>query len=266
MNQAIKSINQNLLITLRKRINTYKGVRADELSALNNLATLGQLSAGLTHEIVTPLTNIQIILSNLSQSDEYKNGRYEGEVRTALAGVEQINALVKNYLRNAKGTNKKDNLTKFHTGKEIHKAANMLEYKLRQRNISLKIEIRDDVNLHGDTVKFGQVITNLILNAIDAYEDLKVGEFKVIEVVVEKNARNTVKIKVVDFGSGVEKKDRTKIFDAFYTTKPPEQGTGLGLSICKRIIEDDFGGQIKLTSTGMPTVFKIKMPISKKFS
>jgi C4-dicarboxylate-specific signal transduction histidine kinase len=107
-----------------------------------------------------------------------------------------------------------------------------------------------------------QVITNLISNAIDAYEP-ETPNKREISVCVKKK-RNAAEIIVQDFGSGIKKEFLSLIFQPFFTTKNFEKGIGIGLSICKDIIEKDFKGKITVTSQlHAGTLFVIAVPLVK---
>jgi len=111
--------------------------------------------------------------------------------------------------------------------------------------------------MHGDPSKLGQVLTNLIINAIDAYKDLSGGEIHV-EVA---EAGSHLEICVRDHGCGIPHENIGRIFEEFFSTKPIGEGTGLGLSIARDIVTNFFGGVISAESTpGQESVFTLRLP------
>ena len=101
--------------------------------------------------------------------------------------------------------------------------------------------------LYGDPGQLGQVLTNLITNAIDAYEDHGSADGR-IHIEVHATAAE-VAIAVQDTGCGIVPEHLERIFEELFTTKPPGKGTGLGLAISRDIVSDCFGGRIEVAST-----------------
>ena len=218
-----------LLNVFKRRINKVQLIRQEELFRYNQLATLGELSAGLTHEIVTPLSNIKF---NLSVIKCQEKSSIKEELSAALNGVEHIDSLIQSYLSHLKG---EDRYMYFAPHDEISKAQNLLEFRIRKNRIKLLTEVDKKALILGNPIKFNQVIINLLKNAIDTYKssdqsDLEESEddFKVIEI-KEQSSNTHFKLKIVDFGAGIEPQNKHKIFDKFFTTKPLGEGTGLGL-------------------------------------
>lgn len=261
LSNGLKQLNRTLLETYRNRINKVEKARTEELLRINKLATIGELSAGLTHEIITPLTNIKVSLSIMQGKQSMTN-----EVRTALLGVEHINSLINSYLKQLRYEQCSKTFDPF---EEIKLAEMLLEYKIRKNNIKLIHNFPQGLRIHGDPTKFTQVIINLITNSIDAYEELAEitntanpgNDFKIIEI-SGKIDGNRLRIRVLDMGTGIKAKDKKKIFEMFYTTKECK-GTGIGLSISRKITKEDFGGSLVLKSAKNPTIFEIKIPICK---
>lgn len=257
LNSGLRQLNRTLLETYRHRISKVERARNEELLRINKLATIGELSAGLTHEIITPLTNIKVSLSIMQGKNSMTN-----EVRTALLGVEQINSLVNNYLKQLRYEQCHNSFDPF---EEIKLAETLLEYKIRKNSIKLIHDFPKGLRINGDPTKFTQVMINLITNSIDAYEEISTSidnEFRIVEIngLIEETR---LRIRVLDMGAGIKEKDKKKIFDMFYTTKKCK-GTGIGLSISRKIIEEDFDGSLILKSSKSPTIFEVKIPICLK--
>src|SRR5260370_42223723 len=113
--------------------------------------------------------------------------------------------------------------------------------------------------LHGDRGKLGQLLTNLLSNAIDGDREAARPNAE-IRVVVQEDG-DTLVIRVEDQGPGIPPEDIPKIFDEFFSTKPFGEGTGLGLSIARDIISNFFNGTIAVESTlGKSAIFTVRMP------
>ncbi|RKY54062.1 MAG: hypothetical protein DRP89_05390, partial [Candidatus Neomarinimicrobiota bacterium] len=111
-----------------------------------------------------------------------------------------------------------------------------------------------------DRHQIQQVITNLLLNSLDAMEDG--GTLTITTRRYKKMSEDMVRIMVADSGIGISEEDITKIFQPFYSTK--EKGTGMGLAICRRIV-NEHGGEISVESTvGKGTTFSVILPIHKE--
>jgi signal transduction histidine kinase len=117
--------------------------------------------------------------------------------------------------------------------------------------------------LRGDPSKFGQVLTNLIGNAMDAYKDAEKERGAIVVAVQE--AQETLEIRVHDQGCGIPPDNLEKIFDELFSTKPLGEGTGLGLTISRNIMTNFFGGAIRVESTlGQGSTFILSFPRSGK--
>ena len=135
----------------------------------------------------------------------------------------------------------------------------LLSHRLRLSSCSVTVDCPQRLTLYGDPGKLGQVLTNLITNAIDAYEDHGSADGRIhIEVTA---TTQEVAIAVQDTGCGIVPEHLERIFEELFTTKPPGKGTGLGLSISRDIISDCFAGHIEVAST--PRVgsrFTLRLP------
>jgi signal transduction histidine kinase len=115
--------------------------------------------------------------------------------------------------------------------------------------------------LRGDPGKLGQVLTNLIVNAVDAYKGVK-GRSREIGVAITEH-QACLEIRVSDQGCGIAPEQRERIFEEFFSTKAWGEGTGLGLSIARDIISNFFGGTISVESElGRGSTFILRFPPS----
>ena len=251
--------------------------RAVQLAHSDRMASLGVLSAGIAHEINNPTSFVSINIQNLKEiwilvdqlienklSAQEKN-RLSAinnmipdifkEMDNGIARITEIVKKVKKYSHSESGIKKIMNVNK-----AIKSAIAMTNHRTKNK-LFLKIILTDNLpNIKCNEQAIEQVIINLIINATDAIEEHKIANGQIdIESGLEKD---NIFIKVSDNGPGISDNKFYKLFDPFYTTKPPGKGTGLGLSISKTIIENHKGkiSVIKRNPNGI--IFKILLPTS----
>ena len=233
----------------------------NEIQHISKLASIGELSAGIGHEINNPLT---IAAGNLQRFERaLKSAGIENEKlfdlinkqSIALDRIRKITDGMKNYSR--KERNIKAN---FKPSSSILQMIAMVDYNFSQLGISFDLELNDeDYLVNGNESIFQQVIMNLLSNSRDAMEN---SEKKIIHI--ESQAKeNYLVISISDTGSGMSEETRKKIFEPFYTTKEVGKGTGLGMSLVYSFISD-MKGRIEIeTEINQGTCFKISLPTFK---
>ncbi|CUS98235.1 two-component system sensor histidine kinase NtrB [Candidatus Chrysopegis kryptomonas] len=218
----------------------------------DKLALIGQIAAGIAHEIGTPLNvisgNAEYIMMEMGEDNPYKE-----ELETIISQAERIANLIKQLLEFARP--RKPNYKKVDVNKEIAHVVELLRHQFEKSNIKLNLKFSDDLPyIWADCSQIHQVFLNIIVNAIQA-----INENGLIEI--ETFARDGyVNIKFKDNGVGILPEHLDKIFEPFFTTKEAGKGTGLGLAVSKRIT-DEHRGKIEVESTpGKGTVFTVKFP------
>lgn len=232
-----------------------------QLAQASKMATLGEMSAGVAHELNQPLTVIKTGSSFLLR--KVKAGQpIEGEVLTALA--EEMDGQVDRASRIINHLREFGRKTEMHkTAVQINEAISgmlmVMEKQLELRQI--KVLPKLDPNLPrilGDKNRLEQVFINLAMNARDALDNpVYMEKFIRIHSFFE---NNRVKVHFSDNGCGIPKEIQEKIFEPFFSTKGVGQGTGLGLSISYGIVRD-YQGQIRVSSqVGAGTTFTLLFP------
>ncbi|RMF93638.1 MAG: PAS domain S-box protein, partial [Candidatus Schekmanbacteria bacterium] len=239
----------------------------------NKLAALGQLAAGIAHEINNPLAGIvgytQFIIKKMKEKSE--EGLTPDEINNFVEKLEKIE-------REAhKSKHIIQNLLKFSRGNDVYRmdAVNLNEImenaldvvgnNILLNNIIIEKDLSEDTSpIRGNTFQLEQVFTNLIINACQAMPDGGTLTLMTGDVPNKKGSPEYVYAVVADTGEGIEKGYLTRIFDPFFTTKRPGAGTGLGLSVSYGIIRQ-HQGEIEVSSEkGCGTVFFLYFPVFKE--
>jgi predicted ATPase/signal transduction histidine kinase len=235
---AISLENTRLYAEIRDREARYREVQ-NELSHANRIATMGELTASIAHEVNQPIaasiTNAETAVRWLDrQPPDVKRakqliGRVVSDARRAADIVGGIRALVK------KAPVQKGSLE---LKEAILEVIELTRVKLTDNGVVLATELTDGLPpVQGDRVQLQQVVMNLIMNAVEAMSEMSDGRRELL--IITRMEAGNVTVTVRDSGPGLS--DGAKIFEAFHTTKPT--GLGMGLSICRSIVED-HGGQL----------------------
>ena len=230
---------------------TEKITLQQQLLTSEKLASLGLLSAGIAHEINTPLTGISSYVQMLQKrfpSDDPKLKLLQ-KIESQTERVAKIIKTLLNFSRQPDFSFYKVDLSKV-----IQEILSLVEYKLKKMNIEVELNFSKNSIIWANGERLQQVFVNLILNAIDA---MPKGGKLVIEL-SENNSEAIIKIK--DTGTGIRKEHLPHIFDPFFTTKGLGKGTGLGLSISYAIVREHEGHILVDSEVGKGTTFTIKIP------
>ena len=224
----------------------------ERLILTERLSSLGELTAGVAHELRNPLAGIKINTQILSRKKELTETE-QRILRGTLEGVEKIQKIVEDMLHFARP--KAAHFEEEEINEVIEKSLAILQAKFKKGNIALVFEKGEGLpRLRLDAHQIQQVLINLMLNAIQAME--KGGT---LTVRTFQGNGNGVGIEVQDTGIGIPKAHLKKIFDPFFTTK--SEGTGLGLSISLKIITN-HGATLDVTSQeGKGSLFTIRFPL-----
>ena len=217
------------------------------------LASLGEMSAGVAHEINNPLAVISG-MANLMDAVASDPVKLKARVENINKAITRISKIV-NGLKKFSRTNTEKIRKVYSLSTVINEAIWLTEIKAKRFDVKLRISTEAASMVEVDDVEIEQVIVNLINNSIDAIKD---SEDRWVEVKTWDEPTKVV-LRVTDSGNGISQKYRDKLFDPFFTTKQVGEGTGLGLSVAKGIIED-HGGTLVLRDDVLHTSFEIKFP------
>jgi len=217
------------------------------------LTSLGLLGAGLAHEINNPLGNIlgyATVLTgeeNLTPEQREKLGII---IEQAKKGSEIIRGLLE-FSRQSRPS-----FQSISVNAVIEEAVKNLSRRMKEKRMKFETLLRDVPTVMADPTQIGQVIENLVMNAMDALENQSSPSIR-IETCV---SGQTVEVRVVDNGPGIPEAMQQNVFDPFFTTKPVGEGVGLGLSICAGILEAHDGSISLDSEQGKGTIISFRIP------
>lgn len=223
------------------------------------LAAIGQLAAGVAHEINNPLTavnaNAQMLKMFMSPEDE----NYESVELIAMAG-ERAAKVVRGLLDFAR--QEQYAFTPDNVNTSIQQSLDLVHYQIQQANITVIPHMAEDLPpVIASWEHLKSVWLNLLVNARDALQD-EPGQRQIeITTRLSQDSQQVI-VLIRDNGQGMSEAELAHIFEPFYTTKDPGKGTGLGLATCHRIIEQ-HGGEINVVSApGEGTTFITRLPVN----
>ncbi len=270
--QEIEEYNRNLEQKIIERTHELEDAQT-QLIQSEKLAGIGQLAAGVAHELNNPLGGIlgyaQFTLEKMEKKEiatltpkDYESfKRYLRDIETQ---TRRCKTIVQNLLKFSRSSSK----VEFHdtdVNQVMEETMTFIEHQLVMNQISLKKDLDKNIPIiQGNPGQLQQVFTNMIINALHASPSgttitimtrylPPLGEFP-----------GAIEIYIADQGMGISEENLKKIFEPFFTTKEVGKGTGLGLSVSYGIIKD-HGGEIKVKSkVGEGTTFAIIIPLEKK--
>jgi len=233
----------------------------------SKLESLGQLAAGITHEMNQPLTAITMGLENILfhlKSEDITKHYLENKIGTILENIQRINRIidhVKTFSRNQQNAR----FTRMNLNEAIQGALLLLKSQFSERNIHFNLQLHPEpLYFLGDRFKVEQVVINLLNNSKDALEQKAHNQSlnfnKTIAIRSFIINSNNIGMEIEDNGTGIPPQLLDHIFEPFFTTKEINKGTGLGLSIVYGIIEE-LKGNIEVKSEfGEGTCFTCEFP------
>ncbi|MCB0407809.1 MAG: response regulator [Bdellovibrionales bacterium] len=223
----------------------------------SKLASLGQLAAGIGHEINNPLTILMGYLDILKKHVDKLNIRDE-KIAYILLKFEISIERIKAVTQGLKTFSRRDDevATIMSLSQEINKVQEITQEIFQNEGVKLQIENKGNIYFKGPSGKLQQVLLNLLINAKDALEGMKDKEIKVMSTVED----NIIVIQIIDNGPGIPGDIRDKIFEPFFTTKDVNKGTGLGLSLSQRMLQEHDGDIILFSTGDKGTEFRIYIP------
>lgn len=252
------------VITIGEDVTDWKEAQ-ERFSQAEKLAAIGQLAAGVMHEINNPLATIAACADSLSyrMEDLEKAGvtlaaetkDFLGIIENEVVRCKQIVDGLLDFSRPKQSRKERVNLNEV-----IERTLFLLKHHVRFRHLAVQTDLDPGIGRvpQANAEQLVQVFMALLLNAMDA-----MGDRGTVRIVTRRGteAASGVIAEVIDQGHGIARSELSKIFEPFYTTKAPGQGTGLGLSICYGIVQE-HGGRIEVDSVlGQGSTFRVLLPV-----
>ena len=245
-------------LTERKAAEAELARQREMLYQSEKLSALGELLAGVSHELNNPLSVLvgqALLLKETSaDADLVERASRIGDAANRCARI------VKSFLAMARQDPLESRSVDL--AEVIEEALDVTAYFLRSSDIEASLRLAEDLpTVTADPGQLRQVLTNLIVNAQHALQETE-GERKLRVTAAYDRATARVVVKVKDNGPGVPKELRNRIFDPLFTTKEVGTGTGMGLAICHRVVESHGGTLTLETEPGPGAVFVLRLPVS----
>lgn len=237
----------------RRRAEDELRAKQEELVQATKLAALGQMSAGMAHEVNQPLAAIRsfadnaVTLLSLGRAEQVRDNL--AEIAGLTERMARITGQLKQFARKSSGRIEAVSL-----GEVVNGALSLLAVRLRADGVEVDWRApSDDVKVWGDDVRLQQVLINLLRNALDA---MRKSSTRRLDIRLRAD-EDSVVLTVGDSGPGIPDEALPRLFEPFFTTKPAGEGMGLGLSISDGIVRD-FGGRLSAANApGGGAVFSL---------
>jgi two-component system NtrC family sensor kinase len=267
--QLQKAVAENNEFTQRLEIKVAERTRQlsaahQKLLQSDRLASLGQLSASVAHEINNPISgvlNLTMLMQRMLKEDGVPANRldefrkYLGQVIAETSRVGRIVSDLLAFSRRSKPHRAPADLNQI-----VRTTLSVVAHKMKLNNVTVETRLAEGLpQVPCDQSQMQQVVLNLVLNAAEASQPKKGGHV----LVSTQAASESVVMKVSDDGEGIQPENLSRIFDPFFTTKPEGKGVGLGLAVSFGIIQA-HGGDIEVESkVGAGTTFTIILPLQQ---
>jgi two-component system C4-dicarboxylate transport sensor histidine kinase DctB len=233
--------------------------KQEQLVQAGKLATLGELTTGVAHELNNPLNNIGLFVGNAIDQIELgqrETGSILRDLQNAMQQVRKATEII-SHLRTF-GRAAPVTLERVDVNDVIERSLSLMQEQLRIREIDVELAVARGAYVDANPIQLEQVFINLLTNARDALAD---SPRRLIRISSTRH-EHRVDISFADTGPGISAELEQRIFDPFFTTKEVGTGTGLGLSIAYGILKE-HGGHISVTSRpGEGATFLIQLPIA----
>jgi C4-dicarboxylate-specific signal transduction histidine kinase len=241
--EKLKETNERLELTQAQLVQTEK------------LAAIGELAAGVAHELNNPLTGV-VGFTQLLLQDETLNAQQKEDLENIHKQSQRCRQIIQHLLQFSRRKEPKKELLDL--APLVKNTLELIQYELSSSGIGVESRLDENApQVMGDPHQLQQVILNLATNALQALEGRP--DARIILTVEKKG--NKVRFTCADNGPGIRKDVLSKIFNPFFTTKPVGKGTGLGLSISYGIVKEHGGGIWAESEEGAGASFIVELPV-----
>jgi len=222
------------------------------------LASIGEMAAGIGHEINNPLNNMLSLIKLLKRDLSVHSAHMEGDLDSLREEILRASGIVKGILNFARQL--PTQYSYFNALEWLEETTQLIQQAARSKHIVVHVIADNEISMTGDRGQLQQVLVNLLLNAVQASQK----DSDIIVSLVRQSGN--ILIHIEDHGGGIADEDMTRIFDPFFTTKAVGEGSGLGLSISLGIVQHHEGQLIIENNTdgGVTATIKIPQPNKEK--
>jgi two-component system NtrC family sensor kinase len=253
---------QKLLDTIAIEVQNYiqkfyilekKAVLQKTVERMDRLSVIGEMAAGIAHELNNPLANILGYAELIKHSNS--DPEIDSDITTVINSVIYIREIVKKLMF---FSSEIPNEPKLEDIKSIVTfALSFLKQNFQKKNIKSEVIFKNDTTkAKFDSIQLTQILFNLIINALHASP-----ENSLIKIIIENDSHNLF-LTIEDQGTGIPDTIKSKIFEPFFTTKTVKEGSGLGLSVVHGIVKTHKGNITLTNNFPTGTIFKISLPLS----
>ncbi len=245
---------------VEERTRELKQAQMEQMAQLYRFAEFGKMSSGYFHDIANPLTAVSLSLEQMKEGGYQKLSDTRMHFERALCATKRMEAYISAV---RKQIQQREELEDFSPSEEVRQLIDIFGYKARKACVVIRSRLDAQVRLFGNTLKFNQVVMNLVNNAIDSYEGAGVPKEDREVVIILRKEDAYVELTVKDYGAGIRREDLNRIFEPFFTTKSAREGIGIGLATVKDIVKKDFVGSLRVESKlGKGSEFTVFFPLN----
>ncbi len=250
--QALIKEKELLESRVRERTQQLRKTQLDEMEQLYQFAEMGQLSTALLHDLANHLAVLNFDIADLKKNQHTQTVRH---VEESISYLEQVINQVRKQLQG------KNEMSDFNVASCLKESTKIVGQKAADASVRLVFKAsKKSPTLYGDPLRLSHIVNILVQNAIEAYENSKTKQEKIVTVAVEQSA-TSITIRVRDHGTIIPLAERKRLFQPLHSTK--KDGLGIGLFIARKIAETHFKGTLQLADITDYTEFVVELPKAK---
>ena len=250
---------QTLQVETDERIQAVEELRHRDqlLIQQSRLAAMGEMLVNISHQWRQPLNVLGLILQELYRN--YKRGTFSQEyLESSVAKAKQQISVMSRTIDDFRDFLNPQKIKVSFDAKDVVEASlSLIKESFQQARIEVRMQAEEPVSIEGYRNEYSQALLNILLNARDILLERRVANPKVTIRIFSRHGKSVVTI--TDNAGGIPVEIMDKIFDPYFTTKPPDKGTGIGLFMSRTIIETNMSGKLSVQNTGEGAEFKIEV-------